>query len=72
MNNEDLSHVLYENRPDLWAISRVLKHCQRNTRTFVIRALVWENISKEDQQTLQDINAGKTPESFKAKAGAIS
>ena len=61
---KDLSHLLFQHRPDLWAVARVLKHCQRNTPTYVIRALVWENLSREDQQILKDINAGQVPEAF--------
>ena len=69
MNRKDFSNLLMKRRPDLWGISRTLAHCLRNTPTYFMRALVWENLIPEDQAILKDINAGRLPEAFKLQTG---
>ena len=45
-------HVLYVERPDLWAVTRVLIHCKTES-TQKVRKKVWKLLTPEDQSFLK-------------------
>lgn len=55
--------LLYDNRSDLWAVSRVLTHC-RQRATSHIRARVWSMLSEPDQVILLDLQKNIKPEKW--------
>ena len=56
-----LERELYDNLPDLWAITKVMTHC-RTGHNEPLREMVWNHLSKEDQKLLRDYKAGTLPE----------
>lgn len=65
-NRKDFTQLLINKRPDLWAVSRMLKHC-KDSPTAELRGTVWNGLTEEDQAILKSINAGRMPEGFKIK-----
>lgn len=59
-------HLLYQNRPDLWAVTRVLRHC-KGGRMETIRKQCWDGLSEEDQDILKAVPKGNVPEAFLSK-----
>lgn len=52
--------LLYDNRRDLWSVSKMLMYCKGKT-TKHIRAAIWEMLCEFDQSILMDLQRRTIP-----------
>ncbi len=50
-------HKLYEHRPDLWAITKIMKHVQ-GSKYANLRGQVWDSLDDEDREILRQVANG--------------